>query len=638
MAVLNRISGLASGLDVDQIVKDLMKSYQMRIDKVKQNKQIWQWRQEDYRAINTSLLSLRNAVFDLKLQRTFLARKVSSSNENIVTASVSSSAVPASYQVCVKQLATAATNSSTGRISAAAALTGDTLDVDVVNTTTANRFKISLDGEEMEIRLQENASYDLNELVNDIQTQINESSLEGKVFVSLTKDNQLRFAAVRQDDGSVPTIKVTGDALTVLGFEEEQTSQSLEPIDTRASLWSQRDKFLFNNFEWTEDHQFRFTINGEEFVFDGDTDSLDSVIAAINKNTKAGVSVFYDAGTDRISLTTVKTGDYRKGQGIEGAEIQIAGGFMSGVLRIDMANEKGGEDALFEINGLDGMTSHDNSYTVNGVTFYFKEANPEKTVIVTVENDIDGVVNAIKNFVDSYNKILEEINKKLTEPRYHDYAPLTEEQIQEGKLTDRQIDAWEEKARSGLLKGDPILSGVLADMRSALASIVQGVTGEVTVTNGFEQYTTIADRLSVIGITTGEYSERGKLHLDETRLREALQSNPEAVMELFTRTRDAEGNEIDDKSQLGIAARLYDAVNNAMTRITRQAGSAGSLYDNSYISRMLRQFDERLDRMNDQYIRIEDRYYRQFTALEKAIAQMNTQSMWLTMQFASNLQ
>ncbi|HAF17742.1 MAG: flagellar filament capping protein FliD [Thermacetogeniaceae bacterium] len=526
MAVINRISGLASGLDVDQIVKDLMRSYQMRIDKVKQNKQIWQWRQEDYRAINTSLLSLRNTVFDLRLQRTFLARKVSSSDENIVTVSVSSSSVPASYQVRVKQLATVATNCSAGRIS-------------------------------------------------------------------------------KIDD----------------------------PIDTSASLWSQRDKFLNDNFGWTEDNQFSFTINGEVFTFDGDTDSLDSVIAAINNNEKAGVWAFYDAGTDRIALSTVKTGNNR-----EGAEIQVTGEFMTNVLQIDMANEKGGEDALFEINGLDGMTSHDNSYTVNGVTFSFKEADPEKTVFLTVENDIDAVVNSIKNFVDSYNKILEEINKKLNEPRYHDYAPLTEEQIQEGNLTDRQIDAWEDKARSGLLKGDPILGGVLADMRRALASIVRSVTGEVTVTNGFEQYTTIADRLSVIGITTGDYSERGKLHLDEGRLREALQSNPEAVMELFTRTRDAEGNEITDKSQQGIAVRLYDAVNNAMTRITGQAGSAGSLYDNSYISRMLRQFDERLDIMNDQYIRIEDRYYRQFTALEKAIAQMNTQSMWLTMQFTSFLQ
>ena len=116
MAVINRISGLASGLDVDQIVKDLMRSYQMRIDKVKQNKQIWQWRQEDYRAINTSLLSLRNTVFDLRLQRTFLARKVSSSDENIVTVSVSSSSVPASCSGRVKQLATVATTAA-GRIS-----------------------------------------------------------------------------------------------------------------------------------------------------------------------------------------------------------------------------------------------------------------------------------------------------------------------------------------------------------------------------------------------------------------------------------------------------------------------------------------------------------------------------------------
>lgn len=524
MAVINRISGLASGLDVDEIIKSLMKSYQMRIDKVKQNKQIWQWRQEDYRAINTSLLSLRNTLLDLKLQRTYLVKKVSSSDENFVTASVSSNAVPASYQVCVKQLATVATNCSAGRISK---------NID-------------------------------------------------------------------------------------------------DPIDTKAPLSSQKEKF---NVEWTDDHQFSFTINGEVFTFDGDVDSLDSVIAAINNNKKAGVWAFYDAGTDRFVLSTVKTGNNK-----EGAEIQVSGDFITKVLQIDMANEKGGEDAIFEINGLEGMTSHDNSYTINGVTLSFNKADPEKTVILTVENDIDAVVNSIKNFVDSYNKILEEINKKLTEPRYPDYAPLTEEQIEEGKLTDRQIDAWEEKARSGLLKGDPILSGVLADMRSALASIVQGVTGEVTVSNNLQQYTTIADRLSVIGITTGDYLERGKLHLDETRLREALQSNPEAVMELFTRTRDAEGNEITDKSQQGIAVRLYDAINNAMTRLTRQAGSAGSLYDDSYISRMLRQFDERLDMLNDQYTTIEDRYYKQFTALEQAIAQMNTQSMWLTMQFTGGLQ
>ncbi|WP_081578668.1 flagellar filament capping protein FliD [Thermacetogenium phaeum] len=234
---------------------------------------------------------------------------------------------------------------------------------------------------------------------------------------------------------------------------------------------------------------------------------------------------------------------------------------------------------------------------------------------------------------DKYNEVLEAINKKLYEERYPDYRPLTEEQIEEGKLTDRQIDAWQDKARSGLLKGDPLLSGIVADMRSVLSGIVEGVTGQVTVSSGGRIYTTIADRLSVIGITTGAWTEKGKLYLDESRLREALQSNPDAVMELFTRTRDADGKEITDDEQKGLAVRLYDAINGAISRLTGQAGTAESLYDNSYISRRIRDINENIAVMEERLQKLEDRYYRQFTALEQAIAAMNVQSMWLTQQF-----
>ncbi|MGB4504054.1 MAG: flagellar cap protein FliD N-terminal domain-containing protein, partial [Syntrophaceticus sp.] len=111
MPGINRVSGLATGLDVDQIVKDLMRGHQMRLDKVWQDKQIWQWRQDEYRAINTSLLTLRNKVFDLKLQGTFQARRTVSSDQSLVTASANSNAPVTSYQVKVSQLATVATNS-----------------------------------------------------------------------------------------------------------------------------------------------------------------------------------------------------------------------------------------------------------------------------------------------------------------------------------------------------------------------------------------------------------------------------------------------------------------------------------------------------------------------------------------------
>ncbi|WP_406678094.1 flagellar filament capping protein FliD [Neomoorella carbonis] len=633
MTAINRVAGLATGIDTEKLIADLMKAERIPLDKIKQDKQIWQWKQEDYRAINTSLLNLRNEVFNLKLQGTFLVKKVSSSDENIVTATATSTASTTTYQVKVTQLATVATNVSEGAISGRAMLVGSTLSVPV-DTTGANQFKISYDGTTVDISLTQK-KYDgspgntLNDLIADIQAQIDASAIgPGKIFVSLTSDNQIKLAAAAKSDGSIPVIVVTDgaaqNALPVLGFTNGQTSITQSAIDPAATLWSQKDKFLSSNFSWNADHEFTFTINGQEFKFDGDTATLNSVIAAVNANTAAGVSMFYDPSTDKVSISTIKTGNNNP----SGEEIRVTGGFMTDVLRINPANEQGGQDAVFEINGLGGMTSKTNTYTVNGVTFTFKGTTPlgGTATTVTVASDIDKVIASIRSFVDKYNETIASINAELTEARYPDYRPLTDEQIEKGKLTDKQIDAWQDKARSGLLKGDPLLSGTLTSMREALSSIVAGLTGQVTVTNGSQSFTTVANQLSIIGITTGSYEENGKLYLDENRLREALQSNPEAVMDLFTNSSEVE-------AEKGIAVRLYDAINNAMKRITAQAGSSGTLYDNSFIGRTLREIDERISTMEERLQEIEDRYWRQFTAMETAIARMNAQSAWLAQQF-----
>lgn len=515
---INRISGLASGLDIDQMVMDMMRAHRLRLDKVKQDKQIWQWRQEDYRSLNASLFSLRNEVFNLKLQGTFQAKQATSNNEQLVTATAGSNAAATTYQVKVERLATAAT---------------------------------------------------------------------GQSAESIATDN----------------------------------------FDPSKTLASQQDNLISGaDFGWDPDtHEFSFTINGQTFNFDGDTVSLNSVIAAVNSNKEAGVSMFYDASAKKVAIATTQTGST--------ATINVEGNFLTSVLKLENTQ---GQDALFEINGLSGITSHTNSYTVNGTTFNFKGADTGKTVTVSVVDDIDAMVNSIKSFVDRYNETIISMNTKLYEKRYPDYRPLTDEQQNSGELTDRQIDAWQEKARSGLLKGDMILSDAVSGMRSVLSGLVQGVTGEVTVSTSAGLSTTVADRLSAIGITTVRYEQgseqNGKLELNEKRLREALQSNPEAVMELFTRTRDADGNEITDPKQKGLAVQLYDTVNNAMKRITSQAGSSGSLYDDSYISRTVRYIDKNLVQMEKRYQDLENRYYRQFTVMEQAIARMNAQSNWLTAQ------
>ncbi|NLC07527.1 MAG: flagellar filament capping protein FliD, partial [Syntrophomonadaceae bacterium] len=298
-------------------------------------------------------------------------------------------------------------------------------------------------------------------------------------------------------------------------------------------------------------------------------------------------------------------------------------------LQINMDNEQGGEDAVLEINGLQ-TTRKTNTFTTNGVTFTLHGVTAEgfdgTATTVTVAHNIDGVFNSIKAFVDKYNEVIAAINDKLNEQRYSDYYPLTDEEIEEGKLTDTQIDKWQEKARSGLLKNDSLLRGTVYAMRNVLASVVTGLTGKVTVTKSSQSVTTVANSLSVIGITTGDYRENGKLHLDENQLREALQSNPEAVMELFTKSSEV-------TAEQGLAYRLYDTINHEISKITDKAGRAGSLVDNSVIGKTIAQLDKDMYKLEDKLAQLEDRYWRQFTAMEKAIAQLNQQSMWLVQQF-----
>lgn len=125
--------------------------------------------------------------------------------------------------------------------------------------------------------------------------------------------------------------------------------------------------------------------------------------------------------------------------------------------------------------------------------------------------------------------------------------------------------------------------------------------------------------LSQIGINTGAYTEGGKLFIVEAKLSEALTNKPDEVMALFT-TRDAAGD--------GVGARVYDTLNNIVKNLSEKAGSSGST-DNSTLSKKIKQMNDEISRWQDRLTRVEDRYWKQFTAMEKALSQMNSQSAWM---------
>ncbi len=222
---------------------------------------------------------------------------------------------------------------------------------------------------------------------------------------------------------------------------------------------------------------------------------------------------------------------------------------------------------------------------------------------------MDSVVEKVKEFVNLYNELVGELNRLLREEVYRDFPPLTQEQ--KDAMSDKEIELWEEKAKSGLLRSDSLLSSILSEMRMALGAAVERSGGAVS--------------LRQMGITTGAWYEYGRLYLDENKLRSALTEDPDAVRELFTQ-QGGEGK------TAGIARRLTEVLDRGMQRITDTAGKATIPYDQSYLGNRIREYESRLEAMEERLRRFEEAQWRKFTAMEKALGQLYAQSDWLYQQ------
>src|SRR5690606_32365450 len=114
------------------------------------------------------------------------------------------------------------------------------------------------------------------------------------------------------------------------------------------------------------------------------------------------------------------------------------------------------------------------------------------------------------------------------------------------------------------------------------------------------------------------------------KLREAISNNPDLVMDIFTKS----GSSADDATnykETGVAKRLYASLNGVVSQLNEKAGYAVSVSDadNSLMGQQLRDIDERIYDMERRLLQIEDRYWREFTALEKAMERLNQQNNWL---------
>lgn len=349
-------------------------------------------------------------------------------------------------------------------------------------------------------------------------------------------------------------------------------------------------------------------INGVEIEVFAD-DTIQSVINKINNNKEAKVSAFFDPVTGNFAFSSKEQGTIN-----DNGQITLSGALLVDNFKLD--NHTAGTDASVEINGIT-TTRPSNTFMVNGIEITLLAESNGQTSTITTSTDTDKVVDTIKSFIDEYNSLLKMLNDAVGEKKHRDFLPLTSEQKKD--MSEDEIKNWEERAQSGLLRNDPILSSALSNLRLSV------ISSSVKIGEGPKDVISLAN----LGITTGQWEEKGKLYLsDEAKLREMLESNPNEVVALFTGRGTAE-----DGSDAGLFQKMYDDLKGTLDAISDKAGTSrfasepdSSLKDESMLGIQLRNLNRDIDNQGRRLMDLENRYYRQFTAMEVAINKFNTQA------------
>lgn len=508
-----KIGGLASGIDTESIIKDMMQANRLPLNKVTQKKQYMEWQLANYRATNLEIKKFSDSLFsNMILSDQFKAKTVEISSPSALSVKNLSSTADFSGELRVGQLAK--------------------------NSTMQGQEITRADG---------SGAAKLSDKLEDLGVTF----VDGKTSITINAIGA---------DGKMPGLGENGVSGVTLEFTE--------------------------------------------------TDTIESVLNKINKET--GVTAFFDSQSGKIGISSKHGGALENGS----PTIEINGELAEG-LKLSGAEVKVGQNAIFEFNGME-MTRSSNTFSINGFEFTLKDTTTTvdengklveggSAITFSSTADVDSIFDNVMKFVDDYNKMIEDLNEKIREPKYRDFHPLSTEE--KAEMKDKEIELWEEKAMSGTLRNDPLISSMLSEMRTALMGSVGGEKGD--------------PNLKGIGITTSNnYMDNGKLVVDEAALRKAIADDPDKVHKLFS----ADGEKVTDQ---GFARRLRGVVDGAQKQIEKRAGTVNSTNDNFTLGKNLIDMDKQIARFEQRLEMTENRLWKQFTAMEVAIQRANAQSAQL---------
>lgn len=548
-----RLSGINSGLDTDAIVKELVSAYSLKTEKYEKQKTTLEWKQDAWKNLNTKIYGFYTNVSNMRYSSAYSLKKATVSDATKATVTATTDSVTGTQTLNILETAQASY------------LTGNYLGEDVTNASTlkdlgykggATTIKLKTagmkDGEEIEIKIDANTKIsDVLNKFGEVGVNANFDAANGRIFLSAKESGAAAdFELVAEDENSYEALKSLG----LLSKENEASH-----IKRQASAYN---KLYAEYTNATGDEKAELLKKLNEYSTEV-------------KKVAAGQMEAEDAVDDEKLATKIK-----------------------------------GQDAVITLNGVE-YTSSTNLFNINGLTIEANAVTGEgskNAITINTSTDTQGIYDKIKDFLTEYNNLINEITKLYNAESAKDYEPLTDEERE--AMSDEQIEKWEGKIKSALLRRDNTLGNIMNAMTNAMSQ-----SYEV----GGQKFSLSSFGISTLGFLNAAENEQNAYHIDgdeddentsgkKDKLMAAIQENPDQVMDFMKQ----------------LTSNLYTSIDEKMK--STSLSSAYKIYNDKELDREMTDIEKLLAKWEDKIAEQEDSYFKKFSQMEVALSKLQNQT------------
>ena len=648
-----RMMGLSSGMDTDSIIQQTLRIHQMRIDTQMRQRTLLQWRQETLNSVRDQITGFRNTFLSSLGSTTMMQRGVF--NSTVATLSSASNAFSATSTInssvgnmkigAIESIAKGASVSSLKSVSAdkngfASSQRLDSLQFVGGNKIQFSNYQASSSADGSKVKINQSTAQsalagadwtskatldDGREIVltrrGSGDSAVFSYSLDGgdEMDIVFESDGTFKIPTGDDEEGS-PTYfelnKLDGGQIghngNALAFTKTANVSALKEDGTTTTVTlveRENGQILHNGNVLEFVGTTKIDINGKGIELRSNM-TLSQMLSTVNGTSGIGATMSYDRLSDSFKLesntigasSTLTVSDAGGGNalalfGLTGSGSVSSTG-SSAVLYIN--NERIERNTNnFEFRGV--------AITLHGVKDGSTDIIPEHVddVTVTLKRDATDAVNRIKGFIEAYNSIIKRIEGLVRERKSSfeaSYKPLTDEE--KSVMSEKQIADWEAIAKKGILRNDPGMQNLAANLRRSL----------------FDSVSAAGLSASEIGLSTGNFFDGtgGQIILNEDKLKAALEANPERVADAFIGSTDINASYGEKGLLRRINESMRDYVNVSQTRTLQNL-------ENSIV-----RANEQMAKMQQRMYAEEDKLYRQFAAMETALSKIQSQGDWFT--------